>query len=162
LEPVEWLGADLADTYPLHLISNQPATRLHSQLDNGVIAREAKVAGREAVTLHPDDAAARNIEDGDVVRLFNDRGECLAGAVLSDGVSPGVVQLPTGAWYDPARPGHIGSLDKHGNPNMLTRDAGTSSLAQGPTAHSCLIEVEVYAGTPPTVTAFKPPRMERR
>jgi biotin/methionine sulfoxide reductase len=114
------------------------------------------------VTLHPDDAAARNIEDGDVVRLFNDRGECLAGAVLSDGVSPGVVQLPTGAWYDPARPGHIGSLDKHGNPNMLTRDAGTSSLAQGPTAHSCLIEVEVYAGTPPTVTAFKPPRMERR
>ena len=162
LEPVEWLGADLAKTYPLHLISNQPASRLHSQLDNGIIAQEAKVAGREAVTLHPDDAAARNIKDGDVVRLFNDRGECLAGAVISDRISPGIVQLPTGAWYDPTRPGQTGSLDKHGNPNILTRDAGTSSLAQGPTAHSCLVEVEVYEGKPSPITAFRPPRMENR
>ncbi|MDP6873254.1 MAG: molybdopterin-dependent oxidoreductase [Alphaproteobacteria bacterium] len=156
-EPKEWLGAELAKTYPLHLVSNQPVTRLHSQLDNGIVSRQSKVAGREAATLHPDDAARRGIKNGDVVRLFNSRGQCLAGAVISDAVRPGTVQLPTGAWYDPAEPGQIGSLDKHGNANVLTRDAGTSSLAQGPSAHSCLVEVEAYRGTPPPVTAFTPP-----
>ncbi|MDA1101688.1 MAG: molybdopterin-dependent oxidoreductase [Proteobacteria bacterium] len=161
LEPREWLGAGLAKTYPLHLISNQPVTRLHSQLDNGVLSREAKIAGREAVTIHPDDAAARHIKDGDVVRLFNDRGQCLAGACVSDAVRPRTVQLPTGAWYDPDVPGQIGSLDKHGNANMLTRDSGTSRLAQGPSAQSCLVEIEVFQGTPPPVTAFAPPPIRR-
>ena len=161
LEPQEWLGAERARTYPLHLVSNQPVTRLHSQLDNGVLSREAKIAGREAVTMHPDDAAARKIASGDVVRLFNDRGQCLAGALLSDAVRPGTVQLPTGAWYDPEIPGQIGSLDKHGNANMLTRDVGTSSLAQGPSAQSCLVEIELYEGTPPPVTAFTPPPIRK-
>jgi len=160
-EPKEWLGAELAKTYPLHLVSNQPVTRLHSQLDNGIVSRESKVAGREAATLHPADAAARGIGDGDVVRLFNGRGQCLAGAVVSDAVRRGTVQLPTGAWYDPVAPGQIGSLDKHGNANVLTRDAGTSSLAQGPSAHSCLVEVEAYKGTPPPVTAFTPPPIRK-
>ena len=45
---------------------------------------------------------------------------------------PGVVQLATGAWFDPETPGKTGSLDKHGNPNVLTRDRGTSRLGQGP------------------------------
>ena len=51
--------------------------------------------------IHPDDAAARGIADGDVVRVFNDRGACLAGAVLDEALRPGVAQLSTGAWYDP-------------------------------------------------------------
>ena len=161
IEPKEWLGAELAEIYPLHLVSNQPVTRLHSQLDNGIVSREAKIAGREAVTIHPDDAARRNIKEGDVVRLFNERGQCLAGALLSDAVRAGTVQLPTGAWYDPEEPGKIGSLDKHGNANVLTRDVGTSSLAQGPSAHSCLVEVEVFQGTPPPVTAFTPPPIRK-
>jgi biotin/methionine sulfoxide reductase len=161
LEPEEWLGAELAAKYPLHLVSNQPVTRLHSQLDNGVLAREAKVAGREPLTIHTEDAAARGINDGDVVRLFNDRGQCLAGAVVSDAVRPGTVQLPTGAWYDPEEPGVPGSLDKHGNPNVLTRDHGTSSLAQGPSALSCLVQAERFSGTPPPVTAFTPPPIRR-
>ena len=53
----------------------------------------------------PHDAAARGIADGDIVRLYNDRGACLAGAVLSEALRPGVVQLSTGAWYDPEDPG---------------------------------------------------------
>jgi len=161
IEPTEWLGAGLTESYPLHLVSNQPVTRLHSQLDNGIVSRESKIADREAVTIHPDDAVERNIKDGDVVRLFNDRGQCLAGAIISDAVRAGTIQLPTGAWYDPAEPGKIGSLDKHGNANVLTRDVGTSSLAQGPSAHSCLVEVEVFQGTPPPVTAFTPPPIRR-
>ncbi|WP_420405287.1 molybdopterin guanine dinucleotide-containing S/N-oxide reductase [Nisaea sp.] len=159
LEPYEWLGAPEAESYPLHLISNQPKTRLHSQLDSGAISRGSKIQDREPMSMHPDDAAARGIENGDVVRLYNDRGACLAGVIVTDAVRPGVVQLSTGAWYDPEEPGVIGSLCKHGNPNVLTRDKGTSSLGQGPSAHSVLVEVEKYQGTPPPVTAFVPPEI---
>ena len=154
LEPEEWLGGAAADTYPLHLISPQPATRLHSQLDCGAHSLEAKVAGREPVFIHPDDAAARGIADGDLVRLFNDRGACLAGAVLDTGVRPGVVSLPTGAWYDAAA---AGEMERHGNPNVLTRDIGTSNLAQGPTAHTALVEIERFDEPPPPMMAHEPP-----
>jgi len=88
-----------------------------------------------------------------VVRIYNDRGACLAGVILSEALMPGVVQLSTGAWYDPDEDG----LCKHGNPNVLTRDKGTSKLAQGPSAHTCLVEVERFEGAPPPVTAFDPP-----
>ncbi len=55
------------------------------------------------------------------MRLFNDRGACLATATLSDGIAEGVAKLSTGAWFDPG--GHNNaSLDNHGNPNVLTRD----------------------------------------
>ena len=98
--------------------------------------------------------------DGDIVRIFNDRGAVLAGAVLSDDVRPGVIRLSTGAWYDPAERGRPGALEKHGNPNVLTPDRGTSKLAQGPIAHSALVEVERYDGEAPPVTAFEPPLAE--
>lgn len=154
LEPSEWLGK--AGSFPLHLTSNQPATRLHSQLDHGVTSREGKVAGREPVRLNPLDAAARGITDGMVVKVFNDRGACLAGAVVSDDLRPGVVQLSTGAWYDPVGPGGPGAMCAHGNPNVLTPDVGTSHLAQGPSAHTCMVDVEV-AVDPPPVRAFELP-----
>ena len=109
--------------------------------------------------MNPSDAAARGIENGEVVRLFNDRGACLAGVIISDAVRPGVVQLSTGAWYDPEEPGIVGSLCKHGNPNVLTRDEGTSRIGQGPSAQSVLVEVEKYAGVPPPVTSFVPPEI---
>src|SRR5690606_37453307 len=128
----------------LYLMSNQPRTRLHAQLDNGRFSRDSKVKGREPVWLHPEDAARRGIADGDVVRLFNDRGQVLAGAVITDAVMPGVVQLATGAWFDPLDPARPGSLEKHGNANALTLDKGTSRLAQGPSAHICLVEVEPW------------------
>jgi biotin/methionine sulfoxide reductase len=159
LEPVEWLGAEAARTHPLHMISNQPRWRLHSQADPGSVSRAHKVAGREPALLNPADAAARGIKPGDVVRVFNERGSCLAGAEVSDEVRPGVLQLTTGAWYDPLEPGPADSLDKHGNPNLLTRDAPTSELGQGPVAQSTLVEVEVFAGEAPPVTVFHAPEV---
>ena len=156
-EPVEWLGN--ATTYPLHMISNQPKDKLHSQLDHGAISRKGKIRDREPVTIHPDDARARGIAGGDIVRLFNDRGACLGAAILSDSVRAGVIQISTGAWYDPAEP--LG-LCKHGNPNVLTLDKGTSRLGQGPIAHSCLVEIERFDGTIPEVTAFIPPEIRTR
>ena len=104
LPPSEGAGSPAMARFPLQLVANQPATRLHSQLDFGATSLASKVKGREPVRIHPQDAAARGITDGDIVRLYNDRGACLAGAVLSEALRPGVVQLSTGAWYDPEDP----------------------------------------------------------
>jgi biotin/methionine sulfoxide reductase len=127
----------------------------------GRVSQQAKVAGREAVWLHPADAAARGIRDGDVVRVFNDRGACLAGAVLTDAVRPGVSRLPTGAWFDPV-PGAPGPvLCAHGNPNVLTADVPSSRLSQGCTGQHVLVQAERYAGEPPPVTVGAPPPLAR-
>ena len=153
----EWLGSERAADYPLHLISNQPKTRLHSQYDHGITSRNAKIKGRAPARMNPLDAAERNIRDGDIIRLFNDRGACLAGVILTENLRPGVVELETGAWYDPQDPTDPMSLEVHGNPNALTRDAGTSKLAQGPSAHSCLVEVEKFTGELPAIRVFSQP-----
>jgi biotin/methionine sulfoxide reductase len=157
IPPAEWLGAAAARIYPLHLLTSQPPGRLHSQMDPGPVSRRWKIAGREPLTIHPADAAARGIATGDVVRVFNGRGACLAGADVSDAVMPGVVVLPTGAWYDPQEPGAIGSLELHGNPNVLTLDKGTSKLAQAPSAMSALVQVEKWRGDAPALSVFAPP-----
>jgi biotin/methionine sulfoxide reductase len=176
LEPDEWLGSPRARRFPLHLIANQPATRLHSQLDIGVVSQQAKVAGREAIQIHPADARARGISDGDVVRVFNDRGACLAGAVLTAAIRRGVARLPTGAWFDPVLPGAAGPdspgevpgaagpapvLCAHGNPNVLTADVPSSRLSQGCAGQHALVEVERYVGDPPPVTVGSPPALLR-
>ncbi|MEU6701019.1 molybdopterin-dependent oxidoreductase [Pseudonocardia sp. NPDC046786] len=160
LEPPEWLGAPAAARFPLHLIADQPAGRLHSQLDFGPASVAGKVAGREALRIHPDDAAARGVSDGDVLLVHNDRGACLAGARLSGAVRRGVVQLPTGAWFDPAeelRDDAGRPVCVHGNPNVLTADRPTSGLAQGCTGQHALVEVTRFDGEPPPVRAFRPP-----
>ena len=154
-----WLAPEnVPDTrHRLWLIANQPARRLHSQLDFGVHSQDGKRRGREVARLHPADAAARGIADGDIIRLFNDRGACLAAAALSEDVCPGVVHLPTGAWYDPADPEEEAPLCVHGNPNVLTRDVGTSRLAQGCTGQLTAVEVVRFTGNLPPVRAFEPP-----
>ncbi len=157
MSPVEGAGSTAQRRFPLQLVANQPASRLHSQLDYGATSVGSKVRGREPVRIHPADAAARGIASGDVVRLFNDRGACLAGVVISDALRPGVVQLATGAWYDPEDQTADRPLCVHGNPNVLTRDAGTSRLAQGCTGQLCLVEVERFDGPLPPVRAFEPP-----
>jgi len=162
LEPAEWLGAPLARRYPLHLVANNPTARLHSQLDVGAFSQSTKVRGREPIRIHPADAAARGIRSGDVVRVFNDRGSCLAGAVLTDTVRPRVVQLSTGAWYDPLDPADPDAMCVHGNPNVLTFDRGTSKLAQGCSGQHALVEVERWTGPLPPIRAYDPPALERR
>ncbi|GAA1003031.1 putative biotin sulfoxide reductase BisC [Acrocarpospora pleiomorpha] len=156
-EPTEWLNGPGATTYPLHLISNQPATRLHSQLDAGSVSAAAKIRNREPIRLNPGDASARGISPGDVVLVRNERGSCFAGAVLDDAVRQGVVHLATGAWFDPVDPATAGSPCAHGNPNVLTLDKGTTRLGQAPIAMSCLVEVERFDAEPPAVRAWLPP-----
>jgi biotin/methionine sulfoxide reductase len=157
LEPQESPRSPRAARFPLLLIANNPARRLHSQLDMGDHSQAGKVQGREPIRLHPADAAARGIAGGDVVRVFNDRGACLAGAVLDDGLLAGVAQLSTGAWYDPVDPADDDPLCVHGNVNVLTFDRGTSRLAQGCAGQHVLVEVARHDGAPPPIRAYEAP-----
>ena len=152
-EPAEWLGA--TSKYPLHMLSDQPDRRLHSQLDPSPWSAAGKIAGRQPVSMHPDDAAARGLVDGSVVRVFNDRGACLAGLRVTPDIRPGVVRLSTGAWFDPDPV--PGRPERHGNPNVLTLDIGASSLSQGCIAQTCLVDVEAWREAAPRVTAHDLP-----
>jgi biotin/methionine sulfoxide reductase len=105
--------------------------------------------------MNPADAARRGIQDGDLVRVFNDRGACLAGAMLDQGVVPQVAIMATGAWFDPAS--DADAPERHGNPNVLTLDIGTSKLSQGPSALSVLVDIERWTGSRPNVQVFNKP-----
>ena len=124
-------------------------------MDPGPVSRASKIAGREPIRINPADAAGRGIGDGDVVRVFNGRGACLAGAVLDPDVMAGVVVMATGAWFDPSA--RRGEPERHGNPNVLTLDIGTSPLAQGTSALTALVEIERWTAPAPAVRAFTPP-----
>ncbi|MVA23856.1 molybdopterin guanine dinucleotide-containing S/N-oxide reductase [Agrobacterium vitis] len=155
--PVEGHGSDAMKRFPVHLVANQPATRLHSQLDYGAFSRASKIDGREPARLHPDTAALKGIRDGDVIRIFNDRGFCMAGVIVSPDVMPGVVQLSTGAWFDPVDPEARITGCLHGNPNLLTRDVGTSRLSQACTGQLSCVDIEKAPPDVPPVTVLDGP-----
>lgn len=134
LPPSEWLGAATPKA-PLHLVSPQPADKLHSQFESAL--QDVHGARPETVIMHPLDAKARGIASGQLVRVFNARGACRARAQVSTDILVGVVALPTGAWFgDPQD-----AIDPNGNPNVLTLDVGTSALGQGSSAHTALVDV---------------------
>lgn len=160
LPPQEWHGAEQRVDYPLHLVSPQPKKRLHGQLDENAASRENKIRGREPLYLHPSEAASRGIHEGDLVKVFNDRGTILCGARLTKTVARGVVVIETGAWLSP-EPG-LGFDCAHGNVNVLTADRRTSQLARGCAANSVLVEVSRYDGPAPEVRVHRPPEFVRR
>jgi len=161
LEPFEWLGHANAARFPLHLLSDQPERRLHSQLDHSPYSRAGKVSGREPIYINTVDAKARNIESGDLVLVYNERGRSLAGALVTEEVMPGVVRLATGSWYDRShqeRPNDA-AFDNNANPNSLTLDRGASSFSQGCSAQTCLVEVERFVGAVPPIAVYEPPEL---
>lgn len=156
--PPRDMADGLIESYPLALLSGQPKTRLHSQMDNGAYSVSHKIAGREPVLINTLDAAERGISHGDLVELFNNRGRCLAGAQVTDDIMPGVAFLWTGAWYDPDLDDPH-RRDRHGNPNVLTHDNRTSEFSQSPAANSALIEIRRFQGEPPAVKVHEQPRL---
>ncbi len=150
---VEWLGAPDRDPTMLHLISDQPERKLHSQLDPSPHSEAGKKEGREPVFINPGDASRLGFSDGDLVEIHNSRGRCLAVAAVSENIMAGVVRMSTGAWYAPLEDG----LESHGNPNVLTLDIGTSTLSQGCAAQSCLVHIRGPVNTAPDVQAFGKP-----
>lgn len=137
--PNEWLGNAPDDS--LHLISHQPATRLHSQLDHGDFSQLSKIRGREPIRINQEDARKWSLQDGDLVRVYNDRGAFIAGVETTADLMPGTLHIATGAWWAPDDEGTC----QNGNPNAVTQDIGTSEIAQGPSALTCLVKIKKFA-----------------
>ncbi|MGL5108956.1 MAG: molybdopterin dinucleotide binding domain-containing protein, partial [Vibrio ordalii] len=113
------------------------------------------IANREPIWIHPEDAKVRGIKDGDLVRAYNQRGQVLVGALITDGIKQGSVCIHEGAWPDFDKP-H--GLCKNGGCNVLTADIPTSRLANGCAGNSSIVKIEKYAGEPLPLTAFTPPK----
>ncbi|TQR30937.1 trimethylamine-N-oxide reductase TorA [Campylobacter sp. MIT 99-7217] len=152
-EPIEWLGNANTEA-PFHLITSHPANRLHSQLCHTSLREKYAVKGREPILINKKDAKKIGVKNGDVVRVFNKRGEILAGVVTSDDIMQGVVRICEGGWVDQDENG----LCKYGGVNVLTLDLPTSKLANGNIAHTGLVNIEKFTGTLPEITAFLAPK----
>lgn len=133
IETWESRNDPLAAKYPLQLITTHFKRRANAQFDNIPWLRELEP---QAVLINSADAQARGISDGDTVRVFNDRGEMVIPAEVTERIMPGVVDVPHGAWYDPDEEG----VDRGGCANVLTKDAYSPGGAF--TYNTCLVEVQ--------------------
>jgi anaerobic selenocysteine-containing dehydrogenase len=121
---------ELAKRYPLNIVSPKPHAFLNTQYANEPIQQRRQ--GEQTLLIHPEDAAARNIQGGSYVRVFNDRGSVEARAELSEDVMPGLVLTSVGYWPSLNRGGtsiNATSADKH------------CSLGQAGTYSDNLVEV---------------------
>lgn len=158
-------GGPGSKKFPVWMQSCHPDKRLHSQMCESQEFRETyTVKGREPVYISLADAKARGIKSGDIVRVFNDRGQLLAGAVVSNNFPQSIIRISEGAWYGPVGPNgskeggaEIGAICSYGDPNTLTLDIGTSKLAQACSAYTCLVDFEKYKGKVPEVSSFSGP-----
>ena len=132
----EWEGVSdpLRDTYPLMMIGSHAIQRSHSTFDNVDYLQEAHP---QVVWINPRDAAERGIQNGDMVRVFNDRGTVMLPAFVTPRIRPGVVNIPQGAWYTPDENG----VDIRGCVNTLTKYHPTP-FAKGNPQHTNLVQVE--------------------
>lgn len=120
--------------YPLQLTGFHYKSRVHSTYGNVDVL---KAACRQEMWINPLDAQKRGINNGDKVRIFNDRGEVHIEAKVTPRMMPGVVALGEGAWYDP----DTKRVDKGGCINVLTTQR-PSPLAKGNPSHTNLVQVE--------------------
>ena len=130
-----WEGREdpLARTYPLQFISIHSKRRAHSQFDNIPLLKEVEP---QQLWISPIDAGERGIGQGDMVRVFNGRGEVIISARVTERIMPGVVNLSEGAWFAPDENG----VDRGGNPNVLTKDDYSPGGAFA--SNTALVQVE--------------------
>jgi molybdopterin guanine dinucleotide-containing S/N-oxide reductase-like protein len=136
-----------AETYPLLMMSNHPRWGVHANHEDISWLREiptCKVRGVDGyqyqpLWINPGDAAARGIRNGDVVKVYNERGIVLAGAYVTERIISGVVSQDHGAKYDPIVPGEI---DRGGAINAITPRKTTSRNVCGMAISGFLVEVE--------------------
>ena len=132
ISPIPTWTPETPDRHPLRLVTPKSRARTHSIHDNQpLLAR----ADRDDVWLHPDDAAARGIVDGQRVRVFNARGATELPARVTDRIALGVVAIKEGAWFALDERGD----DTRGCSNLLTPDL--ASPAGATPFNSCFVDV---------------------
>jgi len=150
-----WEGhtSEQAKKYPLQLISPHPRCSFHTMYESNTLWLGDIPAHRifkhgyywHVTRIHPSDASARGIKDGDIVKLYNDRGATLGIAHVTERVRPGVVHsYESSGKYDPLEPGKPGSIDRAGCVNLLTPARMVSKNAPGMANNSCLIEISKW------------------
>ena len=92
----------------------------------------------EPVWINPVDAGPRGIENGDIVKMYNERGIVLGGAYVTERIIPGAVSQDHGARHDPITTG----IDRGGSNNLICPTKTTSSNAYGIASSGFLVEVE--------------------
>jgi anaerobic dimethyl sulfoxide reductase subunit A len=115
IETWESVNDPLAGKYPIQLLTNHAKRRANAQFDTFPWLKECLP---HAIMMNTADACDKKIEDGEMVRVFNDRGETLVPVKVTQRLMPGVAILPEGAWYDPDEKG----VDRGGCANVLTKD----------------------------------------
>lgn len=120
--------------YPLQAIGHHYMSRVHSTHDNNDWTNEAFP---QRLFINPVDAAGRGIKDGDMVKIFNDRGTIIIPCRVTKRILPGVVDLPQGGWWTPDKNG----IDRRGCINVLTSEKWTP-LAFGNAQHTIMVQVE--------------------
>jgi len=129
------------------LMSNHGRWRVHANLDDISWFHEivtCKVKGPdgyhyEPIWINPADAAKRGINNGDVVKAYNERGAVLVGAYVTERMMSGVVYVDHGARYDPIV---VGELDRGGAINTISPHNGTSKNCWGMATSGYLVEIE--------------------
>jgi len=132
VEHWENLNDPLVEKYPLQLITPHPKRRAHSSFHNIPWLKELEP---HAIWINSVDAQARGIGEGDKARVFNDRGEMIIPAFVTERIMPGIVSIDQGAWFEPDEKG----VDLGGCTNTLTRE-GHSPGGAFP-CNTCLVEV---------------------
>lgn len=120
--------------YPLQLIGWHTRRRCHTVHDNNPWQEEVE---RPGLWMHPADAKARGIQDGDMVLVYNERGRVRIPAVVTERIVKGVTAMSQGGWYTPDADG----TDLRGSINVLTSAANPTPLAKGNPQHTNLVEV---------------------
>ena len=126
----------LAQRFPLALVSPAAHAFLNSSFAN--LAKQLRQEKRPFVEIHPADAEARGIADGDRVRAFNERGACELSAVVTTRARAGVVVSPS-VWWNKLSPDQK-------NINQLTSQQLTD-MGGGATFYDVLIEIERIGGS---------------
>jgi anaerobic dimethyl sulfoxide reductase subunit A len=133
----------LAKKYPLTFLSTHTRFRTHSQFVNLPWLNEINNGGQGFLEINPVDADARGIHDGDVVKVFNDRGFMKVRARLTQGIKPGVVNCYQGGWDTIKVKNYI-----EGHPNNLTHQIANPAQSVIPNFRSnaayydCLVQVQ--------------------
>ncbi|GEM79447.1 DmsA/YnfE/YnfF family dimethyl sulfoxide reductase [Vibrio superstes] len=125
------------DTYPLQLTGFHYKARTHSTYGNVALL---KAAAPQEVWINPIDAEERGIKNGDMVSIFNDRGEVHIAAKVTPRILPRVVALGEGAWYAPDGQ----KIDHAGSINVLTTQR-PSPLAKGNPQHTNLVQIKALS-----------------